>query len=295
MPLGRLPGVAHQHGHRHGADAAGHGRVARGLPVGLVGAVAHQPVAGLARRVGNVVDAHVDEDDALLDAVSGDQARMAGRHDDDVGHPRMNVNVDRAGMHDSHRRSFPASLCAVPSSNEHVGEREAHQFAAAHDHHVLSFERDPASLQRLQHARRRTRQEPALKSQHRRADVRRVQPVHVLGRANGTDGHLRIDVLWERQLYNDPVNRRVGGVLVDLSRECVLRSLRFELHHRRREPHRLARLLLHLHVAFDGVVGRNADHHQVWWSLRWALLHLGSDFVQDFVSELPAINDACNV
>ena len=147
--------------------------------------------------------------------------------------------------------------------------------------------------------------------------------------------HLRIDVLWQRQLYNDPcviaistgiakrlhrrerervcgtINRRVGGVLVDLSRECVLRGVRFELHHRRREPHRSARLLLHLHVAsrscgvpsddvagqqnttrtrsmsrgrcvepFDGVVGRYADHHQVWWSLRWALLHLGSDFVQ---------------
>jgi hypothetical protein len=42
--------------------------------------------------------------------------RVLWAYDDDVGHPRMNVNVDRAGVHDSHRRSFPASLCAVPSS-----------------------------------------------------------------------------------------------------------------------------------------------------------------------------------
>ena len=116
----------------------------------------------------------------------------------------------------------------------------------------------PVSRQQAHAAVRRARtQHRAL--QHQPADVVRMKAVDVLARVDALGHSLRIDLLRQRQLDQDPVHRRVGIQLVDQRQQLVFRRVGRQVVRKRQHVRGFGEFALVAHVDLRGRVF--ADQH----------------------------------
>ena len=94
-----------------------------------------------------------------------------------------------------------------PSSS--AGERPADEDRAAEDHRLGALELDPGVAQQLDHALRRARDE-ARAPLGEQPGAGRGEPVDVLGGVDRRDHRVLVDLLGQRQLDQDPVDRVVA-------------------------------------------------------------------------------------
>ena len=150
---------------------------------------------------GDAVDADIDHRGAGLDPVAAHHLGLADRGDQDVGAARHRRQVARARMGDRHGAML---------GEQQRRHRLADDVGAADHHRLGAGERAQARAQ--QHAgshtactapapRRRSTSRPALL---------RVEAVDVLGRVDRVDDALRVDLLRQRQLHQDAVDRGIG-------------------------------------------------------------------------------------
>src|SRR5574340_501064 len=209
-PLRGAHGVRHQHGDGHRADAAGH----RGDPAGhFLRRIEIHVAAQLA--VGHAVDADVDHRRAGLDHVAGDHLRPAGGDDQDVGVARVFGEVDGLGGADGDGGIV---------LQQHQRHRLADDVAAPDHHGMLALDRHAAFFQQLHRAVRRAGGEAHIAG-GQRADVHRVEAVHVLVRADRFEHLAAVDVFWHRQLHEDAVDLGVGVQFGDLRQQRGFRRV----------------------------------------------------------------------
>ena len=113
---------------------------------------------------------------ARPDQVRGDQAGHAGRRHDHVGAAQVAGEVTGAGVAQRHR-----GVLGTPGQQQ--PERPPDGDAATDDHDVRPGQLDVVAPQQRDDAARGARQRAGL-AQHQPAEVRRVQPVGVLGRVH---------------------------------------------------------------------------------------------------------------
>ena len=111
--------------------------------------------------------------------------------------------------------------------HEHDRHRLADDVAAAHDHHVPAGDLDVVAHQQLLNAVRRAGQEPR-PALHDAAHVLRMKGIDVLQRVDGVQHARVVDLLRQRQLHQDAVDRLVLGLvqLGDQRQQLVLRGRR---------------------------------------------------------------------
>mmetsp|Transcript_25851 Transcript_25851/g.63615 ORF Transcript_25851/g.63615 Transcript_25851/m.63615 type:complete len:353 (-) Transcript_25851:38-1096(-) len=266
--LGGVEGVGQQHGDGHGAHAAGHGGDLAAHLEGLVEVhVARQPVPRLLGRVRDRVGADVDDGGAALDPALLDHVRGARGGDDDVGLAADLLGVGGAAVHHGN---------GAVLLHQHQRGRHAHDVAAPHHHGVLALELHAAALQQHDAALGRARHEQRLVALHaQRADVQRVEPVHVLAQADGAQDLLLVHVLGQRQLHQDAVARWVRVEVAHHLEHLLLRGALRHLVVERHDAGLVARLALHAHVRL-AVRPAAHDHHRQPRHLPVLLLHGGN-------------------
>ena len=191
------------------ADAAGHGRDLAGHFLdGREIHVAHQPLL-------RAVHAHVDHHRPGLDHVGRDELRPADGHDENVGRAGDAGQIAGAAVADGHR-----GVAARAALHEHDGHRLADDVAAAHHHDVGPGDCDVVPQQHLLDAVGRAGQKsrPAL---HDPAHVLGMEGVDVLERIDGLRARVLVDLLRQRQLHQDAVDRRVAVEPVDQGQKLV--------------------------------------------------------------------------
>mmetsp|Transcript_33026 Transcript_33026/g.84170 ORF Transcript_33026/g.84170 Transcript_33026/m.84170 type:complete len:312 (+) Transcript_33026:187-1122(+) len=283
--------VLEQHGDRHRADAARHGRDrARVLLRRLEVHVATQlvPLGGLGRRLR--VHADVDDDRARLDPLSKNHLSRADGGDHDVRASDVPREVFRPRVAHGH-----GSIHGL----QQVRYRHADDVRTADDDAILAADLDLGALQQLDAPRRRAGQRqgrlPALQAHV--ADVVRRESVGVLLNEDRLEHRCLVDVLRQRQLHEDPVHLRVRVQVAHTLEQLLLCDTLVERLVHRVEGHLRCGLLLHANVRRRVRSGTDKHHRQ---PRRDAvlLLQLGSvllDLSANFRRDSLAIDDRCPV
>ena len=164
--------------------------------------VADQPRAAFRRRIAHAVDAHVNHRRAGLDHVRLHKFGDAHRGNQNVRAPAMRRDVARGGMANRHRRVRVFALLA-----KHRGHRFADDVAAAQNHHLRAVGFHVRAHEQFANARRRAGPKARRIAEHQLADVDRMKTVHVLLRRHGGINHRFADLLRQRRLHQNSVQR----------------------------------------------------------------------------------------
>ena len=216
----------------------------------VLGALAHD--APQLRRVGHAVDAHVDHHRPLPDVVGRQEPRLADRRHDNVRLPADRRQVPRPGVAQDHRGVL------LQQEGRH---RLADDVAAAHHRGGLPCRRDAAAGQKFHDPRRRAgheRRPPQQEAPH----VEGVEAVHVLGRVDLLEQVLGVQLRGERQLQQDPVDRRVLVEFADRLLDLGTAGVRRKLAVARLQAELAAGLDFLLHVDLGGRVVSDHDRGQ---------------------------------
>ena len=151
------------------------------------------------------VDPDIDDHGAGLQHRAGDQARMAGRHDHDVGTADLRRQVPRPRVTDGDGRV----LLDQQERRRHPDDRRAPD-----DDGVAARDLDPGAAQDLDRGVGGRGQE-AVVAEPEQTGVQRVDPVDVLGRIDGVDDRSQPDRRRERHLDDDAIDRRIVVELAD--------------------------------------------------------------------------------
>ena len=206
----------HQHRNGHGTHAARNRCNQTALlealymiqhhhPNRLVIHITTQMIATFVVRIVHGVHTHIDNHAALLDHITLHQVCHTHSRHNDVRLLQMLLQVRRAGVADGHRR--------IPVQQQH-GYGDAHDVAAANHHRILAGYFHVVAVQQFDAALRRAGHKQRLATLHRQfADVHGMEAIHVLLNGNRAENALLVDVLWQRQLYQDAMN---VGIRIEL-------------------------------------------------------------------------------
>ena len=120
--------------------------------------------------------------------------------DENIGGSGYRTKVLGPGMTDR-----DGSVRAFLLLHKHVGNRLSHNVAASDYHHIRAFRGDVRVFEHLQNAVRRARKESRL-AHHQSTKVHGVEPVDVLVWMDPKKHFVLIDVVGERELYQDTVD-----------------------------------------------------------------------------------------
>ena len=116
-------------------------------------------------------------------------------------------------------------VAPLPLLKQQKRHRLAHDLRPAQDDRMGPPGLDAGVDQQLADAQRRARHEPR-RPGRQQAEVERVKAVDVLERRNPLDDGRLVDLLRQRQLHQDAMNRRIGVQPVDRGQELGLASSR---------------------------------------------------------------------
>ena len=116
--------------------------------------------------------------------------------DQQVGAPAHTRQIARLGMGDRHRRILRQQQLRHRLADD-VGAADHHRFQAG-ERRMHGLGQQHAAERRARHQRRQAAGEPP--------DIERMEAVDVLGRIDGGDDLLRVDLLRQRQLHQDAVH-----------------------------------------------------------------------------------------
>src|SRR5215210_2934044 len=243
---GAVPGGSNrapqEHRDRHRTDASGHRRQQpRPLAHALVD-VADEPAL-------RAVDADVDNGRALLHHRGRQHPGRAHRRDDDVGARGLGGEVAGSRVAEGDGR------VAV---QEEQRRGLADDVAAADHDRIGALQPDPVLVQQREHAERRPRHVPGRPGEQE-PRVDRVEAVDVLHRVDRLDHALLGDLVGERQLHEDPVDRGVGVQLADQRQQLLLARLGRQSQVARLDPDLERRAVLHPDVDVRGGVVADED------------------------------------
>src|SRR5450759_4338437 len=209
--------VAQQQGVCQGPDAAGYrGDRAHHVPGRLKVHVADQPLGALAVR--HDVDAHVHDHDARREHLAGDQAGLAGGHDQDLRVTGVAGQVTGPRMEDGHG--------AVLAHQQH-GRGLADDVGPPDHYKSLAGDLDAGPLQDLDGGLGRGRQDTVI-SERKQAGIAGVDTVDVLGRVDRIDDGAQRNVRGQWHLDDDPGHARVRVEILDLVAKRVRHHVRAE-------------------------------------------------------------------
>ena len=154
-----------------------------------------------------------------LEHLAGDEARVPGGHDDDVGLAGPRGKVARPAVADRDR----GVLLHEQERGRHADDRRA-----TDDHGVATGDLDARPAQDLDRGVGRGRQEPVV-AEAQQPGVERVDAVDVLVRIDGVDDGAQADRRRQRHLDDDAIDAGVRVELADRGDDRGLRRLAFEL------------------------------------------------------------------
>ena len=212
--------VVHQHGDRHGADATGHGRDAR-TPRAHAREmhVAGETVASFFGGIGDAVDADVDDHGAGFHHVGRDKLGAADGGDEDIGLARDRSKIARAGVADRN-----GGVGAGFFLQREQGDGFADNERSAKNDDVLTGEIHAAAGEEFHDARGGAGHETRGIFLGDFAEVERVKTVDVFARRDPPENGEFVEVLGQRRLDENAVNRRVGVEVVDERFQFALRD-----------------------------------------------------------------------
>jgi hypothetical protein len=224
-PLRRFQRVLHQDRDGHRTHASRHRRdPASAFPGGFELHVAHE----LAVR--HPVDADVDDHRARPDPLARDQPGLAYRDDEQLGALDVGPQVTGEAVAHRHRRAGEQQL---------ERHRPADEIRRTHDDRVLPLGRDTAALEQPDHPVGSARPHQRV-PEREPADVVGMEPVHVLGGGDCLDDDTFVDVVRQRNLHEDAVDRLVRVELADQAQQLRLRRGVGQVVAHRHEPALLA-------------------------------------------------------
>ncbi len=206
---------------------------------------------------GVAVDADIDHDRAGLDPVALHEVRPAHTRDDDIALPDDSRQIPRLRVTDGHRAAFHQEL-------------ERHRPAddvRLPDHDRMLAHEILAGVLQQRHAtvgRTRTQRRPL---EHQAADVIRMEAVDVLQRIDGFGDAFLGDLLRQRQLHQDAVDRRILIERSDERDELGFRRRRRQVVRERAHPGRVGRSPLVAHVDLRSGVVADQHHGEPGWRM----------------------------
>ena len=237
-------GVLEHHRDRHRPDAARHRRDVRGRSA-APGSTS--PSSFLLSGTRFIPTSTTVAPALTMSAV--DEVRAADGGDEDVGVERVPREVLRARVADRHGRV---------ALEEEMRHRLADDRRAADHDGARALERDLVLVEHPHDAERRARDErrPA---EVEAAGVDRVDPVDVLLRRDRLDDPVLVEVVRQRELDEEPVDRVVGVERRDRREHVLLGRVRRELDVARLHARRGRGLLLQVDVDVRGGVVADED------------------------------------
>ena len=142
-------------------------------------------------------------------------------------------------------------VTSPPALHEHDGDRLAHDVAPSQHHHVAARDGDLLAVEKFLDSVRCAGQESG-SSLDNPADILRVERVHVFHRINRHQDRRFVDLLWERELHQNSVDRRIAVQLFHEGQQFGLGCFRRELVQPAGDPRFFARFLLVAHVDLAG-------------------------------------------
>ena len=167
--------------------------------------VSYESVAAFALWGVDAVDADVDDDCALLYHVGGNVLWLADGGDEDVRLARDRWHIGCAGVADRN-----GGVRARLLLHEDGGDGLADDLAASNHHDVLACRIVPAANEHLLDAGGCCRHEP-LPPLREKADVGRMEGVHILEWVDRLDGCVLIEMFWQGKLDENAVYRIVAA------------------------------------------------------------------------------------
>ncbi len=164
----------------------------------------------------DAVDADVDHGGAGLDPVALDEARPADRGDQDIGLPALARQIlGCANGRHTDRAVF---------AQQQLRHRLADDVRAA-DHDGAQARKVAQPVPQQHQAAERGAGHDALAAGRQQADIGQVKAVDILGRIDGGDDRVLVDLVGQGQLHQDAVHRRIGIELVDQRQQLGLACL----------------------------------------------------------------------
>mmetsp|Transcript_9477 Transcript_9477/g.15049 ORF Transcript_9477/g.15049 Transcript_9477/m.15049 type:complete len:293 (-) Transcript_9477:321-1199(-) len=230
--------VLQQHGDGHRAHSSRHRRDERGHQAGLAEVhVAHQPMAQLLRWIINRVDSHIDDDAAGLQPVASHHLGLAQRGNQDVRLLHLLFQVLGTRVAHGH--------CGIHGLQQRSHWHSDDVRAAKH-HCIFPTDFYPAALQHLNAASWSARHGhwgiPTLQAQI--AYVQGREAIHILAHLDHFQGHCFVHVVWQGELNEDSVHRRIVVELCDFCEKSILCRVLRQGHIDGVETHFLRHLLL---------------------------------------------------